>query len=118
MGKQQPPAPLPPPVPPPPPSTPVQAVGGTGDQTPTEVLAEQDKNKQGVVYSSDTSTTPNEVIMPASVTDTETAGTKEKKKQAKKQGKKSTQVTGATGLLSPANTKKKSLLSPDEIAES
>ena len=91
----------------------MQAVGGDEDQTPTEVLAEREKNKQAVVYSSDTTATPQERVLPASVIDTETAGRKEEKKQAKKQGRKKTMVTGPQGLLSPAQIKKKGLLSSE-----
>lgn len=112
MGKQTPQAPLPPPVPPPPPPTPVQPVGGTGDMTPTEELARREAEQQAVVYSPDTLTTPNEPVMPASVMDTETAGRELERDQARKKGRRQTQVTGATGLLAPAKIKKRSLLSP------
>jgi len=113
MGKAapQPQAPLPPPAPPPPPTTPVQAVGDTEDRTPTEVLAEREEAQQAVVTSPDTVTTPQrERSMPASVIDTETAGRKEERRIASRQGRRSTQVTGPQGLLTPAPVKKRGLL--------
>ncbi len=114
MGKSAPQAPLPPPAPPPPPTTPVQAVGGDEDRTPTDVLAEREEERQAVVDSPDTDPTPQgRRILPASVIDTETAGRKEERRLAGQRGRRSTQVTGPRGLLSPAQIKKKGLLSSE-----
>ena len=104
------PAPLPPP-PPPPPTTPVRAVGDTGDQTPTEVLAERDEQRQAVVTSPDTVPTPQTArAMPASVIDTETEGRKTERELAKRQGRRQTRKTGPQGLLSPAPVSKRGLI--------
>jgi hypothetical protein len=48
--------------------------------------------------------------MPASVIDTETAGRKEERRIASRQGRRATQVTGPQGLLTPAPVKKRGLL--------
>lgn len=110
MGKQAPPAPMPAPPPPPPPTTPVRAIGGDGGGTPTEVLAKREQEKQAVVASPDTETTPQrEAIYPASVMDTETAGRKEERRIAGKRGRRATRATGPKGLLAPAPVKKPGL---------
>jgi len=112
MGKSAP-TPSLPPVPPVPPTTPVEPVGSTGDRTPTEVLAEREKESEAVVTSSDTVSTPQrERIMPASVIDTETAGRKAEREVASKKGRRSTRKTrgGAQGLLSPAPVVKRGLM--------
>lgn len=110
MGKSAP-SPAPPPPPPVPPQTPVRAVGDTGDQTPTEVLAERDEQRQAVVTSPDTVPTPQTArAMPASVIDTETEGRKTERELAKRQGRRQTRKTGPQGLLSPAPVSKRGLI--------
>ena len=109
MGKSAPQAALPPPAPIPP-QTPVQVVGdNVGDRTPTEVLAEREREKQAVVTSPDTEPTPSR-ILPVSLVDTETAGRKEERRIAGQGGRKKTRVTGPQGLLTQAPVKKRGLL--------
>jgi len=88
----------------------VQAVGDTEDRTPTEVLAEREEARQAVVTSPDTETTPQRRTLPASVIDTETAGRKEERRIAAREGRRKTQVTGPQGLLTPAPVRKRGLL--------